>query len=132
MNRSPVLPRIHSRHLQHAISDLKTGMRSYQIVLQKNNYTRNLLHPPWKYVCRAVTRRPRRRRSGRMPLFIVARCLSTVCLKFNYINKVGIQKHKRKTPQKLDVSIKGCGEYPSQSEILGSILKIDAFLNWHN
>ena len=67
---SPVLPRIHPRHLglQYAIPNLKTGkwtqcvvlflnttlvskkMRPYQVVLEKNNYTGNLLHSPWKYV----------------------------------------------------------------------------------
>ena len=27
----------------------KIVLRLYQVVLQNNNYTRNLLHPPWKY-----------------------------------------------------------------------------------
>ena len=37
-------------------------------------------------------RRPRRSRSGRRSLFIVALCLSTVRLKFNHTNKVGIHQ----------------------------------------
>ena len=73
---SPVLPRIHPRHLglQYAIPNLKTGkwtqcvvlflnttlvskkMRPYQVVLEKNNYTRNLLHSPWKYVLEENTK----------------------------------------------------------------------------
>ena len=31
-------------------SEQKIVLRLYQVVLQNNNYTRNLLHPPWKYV----------------------------------------------------------------------------------
>ena len=92
MKRSPVLPRKHPRHLglQHTISELKTGkwtqcvvpllnncerekIRSYQVVLEKNNYTRNLLHPPWKYVLEDNTKYTWHKNPALSPLSVSGR-----------------------------------------------------------